>query len=141
MDLKKVAEEILKLNEAGAEYLAEHEDEIFDFIKSDEMTPEENLQKEILLELLDHIYGIRHIREYMMKDVAKEGILDKNEKGDIVLNGEVIPLMTEVEVFVYDKAMEQEIWTKTFVGGAGRRYLVGISRNLDIRGLHARIRA
>lgn len=141
MDLKRIAEEIMKVNDAGAEFLAENEDEIFDFIKADEMTPEENLQKELLLELLDHIYGIRHTMEYMKKDVVIEGDLGWNERGEIVLAGKVIPHMTEVEVYVYDKALEQEVWTKTFVGGASRRYLVGLSRDLNIDGLHARIRA
>ncbi|MFR8165578.1 MAG: hypothetical protein ACLU8D_05900 [Enterocloster sp.] len=48
--------------------------------------------------------------------------------------------MTEVEVKLYDKEEEQEIWTRTYVAGAKKRYLVGIDRSCPLIGMRARMR-
>lgn len=140
MNEKAITAEIDKLNESGLKFLAACEDEILEFLRAEETTAEEGLQKDIFLELMEHIYGIRHIAEYMKKDVAMEGVLSRNEKGDILFDGEILPLMKEIEVLVYEEEAEHEVWTRTFVGGADRKYLVGLNRNCEISGMHARIR-
>lgn len=136
-----IAEEIAKLSEAGAKFLEMCEEEVLKCMRSESKTSEESLQKEFLFELMDHVYGIRHITEYMNKQIIKEGILDRNEAGEIVMDGEVLPLMAEIEVLVYDEDAGMEVWTRVFVGGSGRRYLVGVNKDREIRGIHARIRA
>ena len=139
MEAKAVAEMVKKLNDAGAEFLKQYEDELNAFIDMKEPTAEESLQKEILLELLDHIYGIRHIAERLEKKVCKTGTLDQDEDGEILLDGKVLPFMTELEVFVYDEDLKRDIWTRTFIGGFEKRCLVGIKNN-EINGITARIR-
>ena len=71
--------------------------------------------------------------------MTKTGTLDRNEDGEIMLDGVVLPFMTEVEVFVYDENLKQDIWTRTVVGGVDRRYLVGLKKS-EIKGIPARIR-
>lgn len=139
MEAKTVVRMIKKLNDAGAEFLDQYNEELNAFIDKVEITAEESLQKEVLLELLEYVYGIRHIAEYLEKKVVKTGTLDRNEAGEIVLDGVVLPFMTELEVFVYDENLKQDIWTRTVVGGVDRRYLVGVKKS-EIKGIPARIR-
>ena len=139
METKAVARMIKKLNNAGAEFLDQYDKELNAFIDKEGTTAEESLQKEVLLELLEHVYGILHIAEYLGRKVTKTGTLDRNEDGEIVLDGVVLPFMTELEVFVYDENLKQDIWTRTVVGGVDRRYLVGLKKS-EIKGIPARIR-
>ena len=66
--------------------------------------------------------------------------LGLDSQGEIALDGDILPLMTEVEVKLYDKEEEQEIWTRTYVAGAKKRYLVGINRSCPLIGMRARMR-
>ena len=140
MELKQVSEEMKKLQEAGEAFLKDNEEKIIDFLRKEEMTAEECLQKEILFELLDHVYGICHVAEYMKKEIVKEGGLIRNSAGEITFNGEVLPLIREIEVYIHDEDLKQEVWTKTFVGGVRKKYLVGLGKDLDVTGLKARMR-
>lgn len=141
MELKQLAEKMQGLKEAGEAFLTQYESQIVEFLRKEEITAEESLQKEILFELLDNIHGICYVTDYMGKDVAREGILGRNEDGEIVMDGEVLPLMTEVETFLHDEDLKQDIWTRAYVGGNKRRYLVGLKKDQELDGLKARMRA
>lgn len=141
MDLKQVAEKMQGLKEAGEAFLEQYEDGLVEFLRKEDVTAEESLQKEVLFELLDNIHGIRHVAEYMAKDVCREGVIGRNGAGDITLNGEILPLMTEVEVFIYDEVLEKEVWTRAYVGGNEKRYLVGLKKDQELDGLKARMRS
>ena len=67
-------------------------------------------------------------------------LLGLDSQGELTLDGDILPLMTEVEVKLYDKEEEQEIWTRTYVAGAKKRYLVGIDRSCPLIGMRARMR-
>lgn len=140
MELKAIAEMLKELNHAGELFLKQHEEELNVLINKKETSAEENLQKEILLELLEHVYGIHHITEYAKRKIGRTGSLSRNEDDEILFDGEILPLMTEMEVLVYDEDFKQEIWTRTFIGGFERKYLVGLDKNYDINGIQARIR-
>lgn len=141
MDLKQLAEKMQGLKSAGEAFLWENEKELVDFLRKEEITAEESLQKEILFELLDNIHGICHVAEYMEKDVVRENVLGRTSSGEITLGGEVLPLMTELEVFLYDEDLGAEVWTRAYVGGSEKRYLVGVRRNQELNGLKARMRS
>ena len=81
-----------------------------------------------------------HLAEYMGLEVVKEGVLGLDSQGEMTLDGDILPLVTEVEVKLYDKEEEQEIWTRTYVAGAKKRYLVGIDRSCPLIGMRARMR-
>jgi len=68
-------------------------------------------------------------------------VLGRSEDGEITLDGEILPLMTEVEILFHDNEMGQDVWTRCFVGGSGKRYLVGLKKDLELNGLKARMRA
>lgn len=142
MDFKTSAEMIEKLNRAGQEWIETYREEAAEFLKKEETSPEENLQKEIILELMEHIYGINHIAEYLKRVKVRDGFLERDEEGEIRFNGEILPLMTELEVYIFDEFMEREIWTRTYVGGVKKeqKYLVGLDRMMEIKGIRARIR-
>lgn len=78
MELKQVSEEMKKLKEASEAFLRDNEEKLVDFLRKEEMTAEECLQKEILFEMLDHVHGICHVAEYMKKEIVKEGVLARN---------------------------------------------------------------
>ena len=140
MELKQLAEKMKDLNEACRNVLAANEEEMITFLRKDNVTAEECLQKEILFELLDNIHGVQHMLKYMGSDVTREGLLGRDEKGEITFDGEILPLMTEVEVYAYDEELEQEIWTRGYVGGSRKRFLVGLDRDLELIGMKARMR-
>ena len=140
MELKRVAEEMKELREAFEAFLNGNEEKIVNFLRTEEMTAEESLQKEVLFELLDHVHGICHVAEYMKKEIMREGILARNGAGEITFDGEILPMVKEIEVYIRDEDLEQEVWTKTFVGGVRKKYLVGLGKDLDVTGLKARMR-
>ena len=72
--------------------------------------------------------------------VVKEGVLGLDGQGELTLDGDILPLMTEVEVKLYDKEEEQEIWTMTRCGRGKKRILVGIDRSCPLIGMRARMR-
>lgn len=140
MDLKQLAEKMQSLKEAGEVFLKQNEDDIVEFLRKEEITAEESLQKEILFEVLDNIHGICHVAEYMEKGVVKEGVLGRSNDGEITLGEEELPLMTELEVCLYDEDLGEKIWTRAYVGGSEKRYLVGVKKDQELNGLKARMR-
>lgn len=141
MDLKQLAGKMQGLKENGEAFLTQYEEMIVEFLRKKEITAEESLQKEILFEILDNIHGLCHGIDYMEMEVRKEGVLGRSEDGEITLDGEILPLMTEVEILFHDNEMGQDVWTRCFVGGSGKRYLVGLKKDLELNGLKARMRA
>ena len=140
MDFKMIAEALKDINKAGAGFLAWLDKEQPGDIRPETDFAEENLRQEILCELKEHIRYIRLLTEYMRKDIVKTGIVDRNEAGEITIDGIVLPLMTELEVLVYDCDLGRDVWTRVFVGGSRRRYLVGLDRKCNVRGIPGRIR-
>ena len=123
MNYKELAEKAREIKADGERFLAQYENEIVDFLREDAEDAESRLQKEIL--------GL---------EVLKEAVLGLDSQGELTLDGDILPLMTEVEVKLYDKEEEQEIWTRTYVAGAKKRYLVGIDRSCPLIGMRARMR-
>ena len=78
------------------------------FLREDAEDAESRLQKEIFFEFLDNLHGMCHLAEYMGLEVVKEGVLGLDSQGEMTLDGDILPLMTEVEVKLYDKEEEQE---------------------------------
>ena len=113
MNYKELAEKAREIKADGERFLAQYENEIVDFLREDAEDAESRLQKEIFFEFLDNLHGMCHLAEYMGLEVVKEGVLGLDSQGEMTLDGDILPLMTEVEVKLYDKEEEQEIWTRT----------------------------
>lgn len=140
MNLKLLAEKMKDVDRECRIFLEKNEKELLDFLRREDVTAEECLQKEIVFQLLDGIHGVESNLEYVRKDVIREGILGRDKNGEITFNGEILPLMTELEVYVYDDVANQEIWTRVYVGGRQKRYLVGLDREMNLIGMKVRMR-
>lgn len=142
MELKTTAFMIEKIDLAGQEFLEKYNEKISEFLKTDETSAEESLQKELFLELMEHIYGIHRISDYLKKDKIRMGTLKQNEDGEICFHGQILPLMTELEIYIYEPVLKQDIWTRVYVGKmqGNKKYLVGIDCDKKIDGLLARLR-
>lgn len=140
MELKMYAEKIHSLKMDCDIFLKENKEAIIEFMRKKDITAEENLEKEILFELLDAVNGICHAADYMAAEVTAEGFLGRDQNGEITFENKVLPLMSEIEVYLYDEDAGMDVWTRVFVGGKEKRYLVGIGKDYDIIGLKARIR-
>ncbi len=142
MDHKKLADELGKLKEAVARFRGGCGESILSYLREDTQSPEDGLKKELLLELMDHIYGIQHLVEYMGKEVVRHGVLRRGAHGEILFDGEELRVMQEIEVLVTHAERGCETWTRSYVGGSGsHRFLVGVDRSLEIDGMRARMRA
>lgn len=128
MEWKDFVNGMEELQETATKYLEMYEDKMTDFLRSKDMSPEDNLQKEMILELLEHVHGICHLTEYAARETIRTGILHQREDGELEFDGDCLPLMTELEVLVYDEACGREVWTRTYVGGVQRKYLVGMKK-------------
>lgn len=140
MELRVFAEKIKELKKSCDMFLEENEEDILKLIRKEKITAEENLQKELLFALLDAVTGVCSTIDYMKKEIVEEGTLGRNEKGEITFNEKALPLMSEIEVFVFDRELEQEVWTRVFVGGKDEHYLVGLGKDQELAGLKARMR-
>ena len=140
MDMNALASQVRKMNEEGEQFLKQYEVVINELLRKKDISAEESLQREILIELTEHIYGIRHIADYLEKTGFRLGVVNRDSEGEIVFDGEILPLMTELEVYVRDEITGNKVWTRVFVGGVDKKYLVGLKKNSEIREIPARIR-
>ena len=140
MDMNALASQVRRINAEGERFLKQYEEVVNDLLTRKEISAEESLQREILIELTEHIYGIRHIAEYLEKTGFRLGVVNRDSEGEIVFDGEILPLMTELEVYVLDELTGNKVWTRVFVGGIDKKYLVGLKKNFEIREIPARIR-
>ena len=140
MDMNALASQVRRINAEGERFLKQSEEVVNDLLTRKEISAEESLQREILIELTEHIYGIRHIAEYLEKTGFRLGVVNRDSEGEIVFDGEILPLMTELEVYVLDELTGNKVWTRVFVGGIDKKYLVGLKKNFEIREIPARIR-
>jgi len=140
MDMNALASQVRKMNEEGEQFLKQYEVVINELLRKKDISAEESLQREILIELTEHIYGIRHIVEYLEKTGFRLGVVNRDSEGEIVFDGEILPSMTELEVYVQDELTGNKVWTRVFVGGVDKKYLVGLKKNFEIREIPARIR-
>lgn len=89
-----------------------------------------------------HISSIRSVclLLYMQKDVVKEGILIQDPSGSFTLGGTPLPPMTDIEVYVHDDELDQDVWKRVFIGGSPKQRICGLKHPNLTFGIHARIR-
>lgn len=140
MNWDAMQETLEKISKVCKEFADQYEEEIIELIRKENADPEECLQQELVFELLDHVNGIVHMEEYLKKPVVKEGVLSLSEDGDLLLDGERVPMMKEIEVFYFNEECGHEVWTKTYSCGAKEPHLIGLKKSVEINGMRARIR-
>ncbi len=143
MDVKRILRELQDVSRANGKFLQQRNDEIVGLLLKENVTAEEALQQEILSELMDKIHRINYLVQYIEKNRIQEGILDRDQKGNILFNREIMAPMKEIEVYLHDNQKKRMVWTRTFVSMTSQGeppYLVGLGKNLKINKIKARIR-
>ena len=93
-----------------------------------------------MLELITHLSSAQFAASYMQKDVVKEGILIQDPSGSFTLGGTPLPPMTDIEVYVHDDELDQDVWKRVFIGGSPKQRICGLKHPNLTFGIHARIR-
>ena len=139
MNYKNVLNDLNILKQYLDNFEKNHGEELANFISQRDLSEEENLIANSLASVYEKTISMRFTIEKLQAPVKKEGILTINSDGQICLNGEPLPLLTDLEVLVYDEFNQG--WTPAFIGtGESGPFLVGVTRDTDINGMKARIK-
>ena len=76
----------------------------------------------------------------LQKDIVKEGILLQDAAGNFTLGGDPLPTMSDIEVYVHDDELNQDVWKRVFIGGGTEKRICGLRHPDLTSGVHARIR-
>ena len=111
-------------------FLTKWKDQIVKFLVSRDISGDEALIQEILA-------------RYLTLQIVQTGELTTDQNGNILLNGNILPLMKEFEVCLYDSVLDKMTWTRTFVtvGLPGQApTLAGLAPDMEINGIQERNR-
>ena len=124
-------------------FLTKWKDQIVKFLVSRDISGDEALFQEILAELMDGAQRVLHLARYLTLQIVQTGELTTDQNGNVLLNGNILPLMKEFEVCLYDSVLAKMTWTRTFVtvGLPGQApTLAGLAPDMEINGIQARTR-
>lgn len=136
---KELKQDLSELESACHKFLGKYESQLADALNRAEMTAEESLKIDLMLELVTHLSSAQFISSYMQKDIVKEGLLLMDEAGNFTLEGTPVPPMSDIEVYVHDDELDQDVWKRVFVSG-GEKRICGLRHPDLTSGIHARIR-
>jgi len=143
MDTETLFADLQLVKEANDNFSQKHGEEILQIVEKEDMTAEESLIQEILLELSEKMERVSQIIEYLGMEITEEGMLNSDDNGTILFNGKKLPLMKEIEVYIHDEELQRNIWTRTFISISDDGefpYLAGLDQRLEINRMRARIR-
>ena len=83
---KELMKDLFELRKKGMEVFDKYEDQIVGFLRKEKVTAEESLQRDLLFEMYQYGNTLFDLIEYMGKEVVQEGVLDRDEKGNIRFN-------------------------------------------------------
>ena len=104
------------------------------------MSAEDSLKIDLMLELVTHLSSAQFVSSYMQKNIVKEGILLQDAAGNFTLGGDPLPTMSDIEVYVHDDELNQDVWKRVFIGGGTEKRICGLRHPDLTSGVHARIR-
>ena len=137
---KELKEDLSELESVCSRFLGKYESQLTDALNQGEMSAEDSLKIDLMLELVTHLSSAQFVSSYMKKDIVKEGILRRDDNGNFTLGGTQLPPMSDVEVYVHDDELDQNVWKRVFISGGSEKRICGL-RRLDLTsGVHARIR-
>ena len=136
----ELKQDLSTLESACGNFLEKYESVLTSALNKQEMSAEESLKIDLMLELITHLSSAQFAASYMQKDVVKEGILIQDPSGSFTLGGTPLPPMTDIEVFVHDDELDQDVWKRVFIGGSPKQRICGLKHPNLTSGIHARIR-
>ena len=136
----ELKQDLPTLESACVNFLEKYESLLTSALNKQEMSAEESLKIDLMLELITHLSSAQFAASYMQKDVVKEGILIQDPSGSFTLGGTPLPPMTDIEVYVHDDELDQDVWKRVFIGGSPKQRICGLKHPNLTFGIHARIR-
>ena len=137
---KELKQNLSEIESACSSFLGKYESLLAGALNQTEVSAEESLKIDLMLELITHLSSAQFVAAYMQKEIVQEGILERGENGSLSLNGTPIPPMSDIEVFVHDDELQQNVWKRVFVGGASGNRICGLKNQDLASGVRVRIR-
>ena len=137
---KELKQDLAEMESVCGRFLEKYESLLANALNQTEVSAEESLKIDLMLELITHISSAQFVSSYMRKDIVQEGVLEKDENGGLLLNGALIPPMSDIEVFVHDNELQQNVWKRVFVGGPSGNRVCGLKDQDLTIGVRVRIR-
>ena len=135
---KELKQDLSELESACSSFLGKYESQLTDALTK--MSAEDSLKIDLMLELVTHLSSAQFVSSYMQKDIVKEGILLQDAAGNFTLGGDPLPTMSDIEVYVHDDELNQDVWKRVFIGGGTEKRICGLRHPDLTSGVHARIR-
>ena len=120
---KEFKQALSELESVCSSFLGKYESQLTAALNKAEMSAEESLKIDLMLELVTHLSSAQFVSSYMQKEIVKEGILLQDKAGNFTLGGTPLPPMSDV-----------------FIGGGSEKRICGLRHPDLTSGVHARIR-
>ena len=137
---KELKQDLSELESVCSSFLGKYESQLTAALNKAEMSAEESLKIDLMLELVTHLSSAQFVSSYMQKNIVKEGILLQDAAGNFTLGGDPLPTMSDIEVYVHDDELNQDVWKRVFIGGGTEKRICGLRHPDLTSGVHARIR-
>ena len=137
---KELKQDLSELESACSSFLGKYESQLTDALNKTKMSAEDSLKIDLMLELVTHLSSAQFVSSYMQKAIETEGILLQDAAGNIPLGGDPLPTMSDIEVYVHDEELNQDVWKRVFIGGGTEKRICGLRHPDLTSGVHARIR-
>ena len=137
---KEFKQDLSELESVCSSFLGKYESQLTAALNKAEMSAEESLKIDLMLELVTHLSSAQFVSSYMQKEIVKEGILLQDKAGNFTLSGTPLPPMSDIEVYVHDDELDQDVWKRVFIGGGSEKRICGLRHPDLTSGVHARIR-
>ena len=137
---KEFKQDLSELESVCSSFLGKYESQLTAALNKAEMSAEESLKIDLMLELVTHLSSAQFVSSYMQKNIVKEGILLQDAAGNFTLGGDPLPTMSDIEVYVHDDELNQDVWKRVFIGGGTEKRICGLRHPDLTSGVHARIR-
>ena len=109
---KELKQDLSELESACSSFLGKYESQLTDALNKTKMSAEDSLKIDLMLELVTHLSSAQFVSSYMQKDIVKEGILLQDAAGNFTLGGDPLPTMSDIEVYVHDDELNQDVWKR-----------------------------
>ena len=131
----ELKQDLSTLESACGNFLEKYESVLTSALNKQEMSAEESLKIDLMLELITHLSSAQFAASYMQKDVVKEGILIQDPSGSFTLGGTPLPPMTDGA-----ESLRTILEKRVFIGGSPKQRICGLKHPNLTSGIHARIR-
>ena len=120
---KELKQDLSELESACSSFLGKYESQLTDALNKTKMSAEDSLKIDLMLELVTHLSSAQFVSSYMQKDIVNP-----------------LPTMGDIEVYVHDDELNQDVWKRVFIGGGTEKRICGLRHPDLTSGVHARIR-